>query len=55
MDSDGFFTITDRKKDMIVVSGFKVFPNEVEAVVAAIRVYWNAASSACRTTRRARR
>ncbi|HCF57883.1 MAG TPA: long-chain fatty acid--CoA ligase, partial [Myxococcales bacterium] len=27
--------ITDRKKDMIVVSGFKVFPNEVEACIAA--------------------
>jgi len=35
MDSDGYFTITDRKKDMIVVSGFKVFPNEIESVVAA--------------------
>jgi long-chain acyl-CoA synthetase len=35
MDSDGFFTITDRKKDMIVVSGFKVYPNEIESVVAA--------------------
>jgi long-chain acyl-CoA synthetase len=49
MSSDGFFrtgdvgvmsatgevTIVDRKKDMIVVSGFKVFPNEVEGVVAS--------------------
>ncbi|MEO8753677.1 MAG: AMP-binding protein [Casimicrobiaceae bacterium] len=34
-DAEGFFTITDRKKDMIVVSGFKVFPNEVEGVVQA--------------------
>ena len=34
-DSEGFFTITDRKKDMIVVSGFKVFPNEIEGVVTA--------------------
>lgn len=33
MDWDGYFTITDRKKDMIVVSGFKVFPNEIEGVV----------------------
>jgi long-chain acyl-CoA synthetase len=33
MDANGSFKITDRKKDMIVVSGFKVFPNEVEDVV----------------------
>jgi long-chain acyl-CoA synthetase len=33
MDEQGRFRITDRKKDMIVVSGFKVFPNEVEDVV----------------------
>ncbi len=36
MDADGYFTITDRKKDIIVVSGFKVFPNEIEGVVAAL-------------------
>ncbi len=34
MDERGHFRITDRKKDMIVVSGFKVFPNEIEDVVA---------------------
>jgi long-chain acyl-CoA synthetase len=34
MDERGSFKITDRKKDMIVVSGFKVFPNQVEDVVA---------------------
>ena len=34
MDERGYFKITDRKKDMIIVSGFKVFPNEVEDVVA---------------------
>ena len=34
MDASGFLRISDRKKDMILVSGFKVFPNEVEAVVA---------------------
>ncbi len=33
MDERGSFKITDRKKDMIIVSGFKVFPNEVEDVV----------------------
>jgi long-chain acyl-CoA synthetase len=34
MDADGFFYIVDRKKDMILVSGFNVYPNEVEDVVA---------------------
>ncbi|MGI2071491.1 long-chain-fatty-acid--CoA ligase FadD [Shewanella baltica] len=34
MDEKGFFYIVDRKKDMILVSGFNVFPNEVEEVVA---------------------
>ena len=35
MDARGRVTITDRKKDMILVSGFNVYPNEVENVVAA--------------------
>lgn len=35
MDPDGFFKIVDRKKDMIKVSGFNVFPNEIENVIAA--------------------
>lgn len=35
MSANGFFEIVDRKKDMILVSGFNVFPNEVEEVVAA--------------------
>jgi long-chain acyl-CoA synthetase len=34
-DEHGFFYIVDRKKDMILVSGFNVYPNEVENVVAA--------------------
>ena len=34
MDSEGYITIVDRIKDMIVVGGFKVFPNEVEEVLA---------------------
>jgi long-chain acyl-CoA synthetase len=33
MDAKGSFRITDRKKDMIIVSGFKVFPTEIEDVV----------------------
>ncbi len=32
-DEDGFFYIVDRKKDMILVSGFNVYPNEVEGVL----------------------
>lgn len=34
MDEKGFFYIVDRKKDMILVSGFNVYPNEIEDVVA---------------------
>lgn len=36
MDADGYFTIIDRRKDMILVSGFNIYPNEVEAVLAKI-------------------
>ncbi|MEG1970938.1 MAG: long-chain-fatty-acid--CoA ligase [Burkholderiaceae bacterium] len=34
MDQDGYTKIVDRKKDMILVSGFNVYPNEIEGVVA---------------------
>jgi long-chain acyl-CoA synthetase len=34
-DEKGFLRIVDRKKDMIIVSGFNVYPNEVEAIAAA--------------------
>ncbi|NCW24866.1 MAG: hypothetical protein EBV84_05735 [Betaproteobacteria bacterium] len=34
MDERGYITIVDRKKDMILVSGFNVYPNEVESVVS---------------------
>jgi len=34
MDEQGYFKIVDRKKDMIKVSGFNVFPNEIENVIA---------------------
>ena len=34
MDEKGYFYIVDRKKDMIPVSGFNVYPNEIEDVVA---------------------
>lgn len=36
MDARGYFKIVDRKKDMVLVSGFNVYPNEVEDVVAQL-------------------
>jgi long-chain acyl-CoA synthetase len=36
MDKDGRFTIVDRKKDMVLVSGFNVYPNEIEEVVSQL-------------------
>jgi long-chain acyl-CoA synthetase len=36
MDEKGFFYIVDRKKDMILVSGFNVYPNEIEDVLALL-------------------
>lgn len=35
VDAQGYVSIVDRKKDMIIVSGFNVYPNEVEDVIAA--------------------
>ena len=35
MDEDGYTKIVDRKKDMILVSGFNVYPNEIEEVIAS--------------------
>jgi long-chain acyl-CoA synthetase len=35
MEPDGYIRIVDRKKDMILVSGFNVYPNEIEGVIAA--------------------
>jgi long-chain acyl-CoA synthetase len=37
MDEEGFLRIVDRKKDIIIVSGFNVYPNEVEDVIAQMR------------------
>lgn len=34
MDAEGYFTITDRKKELIIVGGFNVFPREVDEVLA---------------------
>jgi long-chain acyl-CoA synthetase len=36
MDENGYFKIVDRKKDMILVSGFNVYPNEIEEVLATM-------------------
>ncbi|MCW8832202.1 MAG: AMP-binding protein [Colwellia sp.] len=36
VDDKGFFKIVDRKKDMILVSGFNVYPNEIEDIVASL-------------------
>ena len=36
VDARGYFKIIDRKKDMVLVSGFNVYPNEVEDVVAGL-------------------
>ncbi len=36
MDAEGYFTIVDRKKDMVLVSGFNVYPNEVEEAIASL-------------------
>jgi long-chain acyl-CoA synthetase len=36
MDAEGYFRIVDRRKDMILVSGFNVYPNEVEAVLSGL-------------------
>ena len=47
--SRGFFKIVDRKKDMILVSGFNVYPNEIEDVVALHPGCWKWPPSACRT------
>ncbi|WP_058834692.1 AMP-binding protein [Luteimonas abyssi] len=36
MDEQGFFYVVDRKKDMILVSGFNVYPNEIEEVISSM-------------------
>ncbi len=36
MDADGYFRIVDRMKDLVLVSGFNVYPNEVENVIAGM-------------------
>jgi long-chain acyl-CoA synthetase len=43
MDADGFFKIVDRKKDLVLVSGFNVYPNEVEDALASMDAILEAA------------
>ena len=43
VDGDGFYTIVDRKKDLILVSGFNVYPNEVEDAVSRLDAVMEAA------------
>jgi long-chain acyl-CoA synthetase len=44
MDENGYFYITDRKKDMILVSGFNVYPKEIEAVATLLNGIFEAAA-----------
>jgi long-chain acyl-CoA synthetase len=44
MDENGFFYIEDRKKDMILVSGFNVYPNEIEGVAVEMEGVLEAAA-----------
>jgi long-chain acyl-CoA synthetase len=36
MDDDGYFTVVDRKKDLIIAGGFNIYPGEVESVITAV-------------------
>ena len=55
MDEAGFIRIVDRKKDMIIVSGFNVYPNELEEVVAMCPGVLEVGASACRIRHPAKR
>ena len=55
MDERGYIRIVDRKKDMILVSGFNVYPNEIEECRGAAPACSSAPRSACPTSARARR
>ena len=54
MDERGYAKIVDRKKDMILVSGFNVFPNELENVISLCPGVVDARRSAFPTKSRAR-
>ena len=55
VDRAGFVRIVDRKKDMILVSGFNVYPNEVEDIVAACPAFSKRGPLASPIRRRAKR
>jgi long-chain acyl-CoA synthetase len=43
METDGYFKIVDRKKDLVLVSGFNVYPNEIEDALAKLDAVLEAA------------
>ena len=55
VDDDGFLYLVDRAKDLIIVSGFNVYPAEVEEVLALHPAVARSRSSACPTRTPARR
>jgi long-chain acyl-CoA synthetase len=44
LDADGYLTIRDRKKDMVIVGGYNVYPREIEEVLFAYRAVLEAAA-----------
>ena len=50
IDDDGWFFIVDRKKDVIIASGYKVWPRDVEDVLYGHEAVLEAAVGGCRTT-----
>jgi long-chain acyl-CoA synthetase len=48
MDDDGFFTVVDRKKELIIAGGFNIYPSEVEEVLFRLPASPTPSSSACR-------
>ena len=53
VDTDGYFYITDRKKDMLLVNGINVYPREIEEVLYKFPGVKKPRSSACRTRAKA--
>ena len=55
MDADGFLTLKDRSKDMIISGGSNIYPREIEEVLLTHPACWRPRSSAGRTPTGARR
>jgi long-chain acyl-CoA synthetase len=55
MDDDGFFTVVDRKKELIIAGGFNIYPSEVEEVLFRLPGVADAVVVACPTATAARR